>query len=289
LSSTPKHIAIYGKGGIGKSTTTSNISAALAESGRRVIQIGCDPKSDSTVILRGGAELPTVLDSLRDRARPSLEQISTIGFGGVLCIEAGGPVPGVGCAGRGIAAAVDLLDELQVFEKFKPDYVLYDVLGDVVCGGFAVPIRDGIAESAFVVASSDFMAVFAANNLFKAIDKYAATGGARLGGVIANSIQTPYARELLDDFASRTGTEIVGYVPRSQAVAQSELYGQTVIEAQPYSEQAEIYRALARRVVGDHETRLPRPLNGPELKDWARSWGDRIFGVERGANNEARL
>jgi len=289
LSSTPKHIAIYGKGGIGKSTTTSNISAALAESGRRVIQIGCDPKSDSTVILRGGAELPTVLDSLRDRARPSLEQISTIGFGGVLCIEAGGPVPGVGCAGRGIAAAVDLLDELQVFEKFKPDYVLYDVLGDVVCGGFAVPIRDGIAESAFVVASSDFMAVFAANNLFKAIDKYAATGGARLGGVIANSIQTPYARELLDDFAARTGTEIVGYVPRSQAVAQSELYGQTVIEAQPYSEQAEIYRALARRVVGDHETRLPRPLNGPELKDWARSWGDRIFGVERGANNEARL
>ncbi|MCW2318782.1 nitrogenase iron protein NifH [Rhodoblastus acidophilus] len=289
MSSTPKHIAIYGKGGIGKSTTTSNISAALAESGRRVIQIGCDPKSDSTVILRGGAELPTVLDSLRDRARPSLEQISTIGFGGVLCIEAGGPVPGVGCAGRGIAAAVDLLDELQVFEKFKPDYVLYDVLGDVVCGGFAVPIRDGIAESAFVVASSDFMAVFAANNLFKAIDKYAATGGARLGGVIANSIQTPYARELLDDFAARTGTEIVGYVPRSQAVAQSELYGQTVIEAQPYSEQAEIYRALARRVVGDHETRLPRPLNGPELKDWARSWGDRIFGVERGANNEARL
>jgi nitrogenase iron protein NifH len=290
LSAKPKHIAIYGKGGIGKSTTTSNISAALAESGYRVIQIGCDPKSDSTVILRGGAELPTVLDSLRDRSRPKLEDISTIGFGGVLCIEAGGPVPGVGCAGRGIAAAVDLLDELQVFDTFKPDYVLYDVLGDVVCGGFAVPIRDGIAESAFVVASSDFMAVFAANNLFKAIDKYAATGGARLGGVIANSIQTPYARDLLDDFAAKTGTEIVGYVPRSQAVAQSELYGQTVIEAQPYSEQAEIYRALARRVVGDHETRLPKPLNGPDLKDWAKQWGDRIFGVEHGAkNSEARI
>ena len=290
MSAKPKHIAIYGKGGIGKSTTTSNISAALAESGYRVIQIGCDPKSDSTVILRGGAELPTVLDSLRDRSRPKLEDISTIGFGGVLCIEAGGPVPGVGCAGRGIAAAVDLLDELQVFDTFKPDYVLYDVLGDVVCGGFAVPIRDGIAESAFVVASSDFMAVFAANNLFKAIDKYAATGGARLGGVIANSIQTPYARDLLDDFAAKTGTEIVGYVPRSQAVAQSELYGQTVIEAQPYSEQAEIYRALARRVVGDHETRLPKPLNGPDLKDWAKQWGDRIFGVEHGAkSSEARI
>jgi nitrogenase iron protein NifH len=159
----------------------------------------------------------------------------------------------------------------------------------VVCGGFAVPIRDGIAEAAFVVASSDFMAVFAANNLFKAIDKYAATGGARLGGVIANSIQTPYARDLLDDFAEKTGTEIVGYVPRSQAVAQSELYGQTVIEAQPYSEQAEIYRVLARRVVGDHETRLPKPLNGPELKDWAKSWGDRIFGAEQDAQNAARI
>ncbi|MBB4199799.1 nitrogenase iron protein [Rhodoblastus sphagnicola] len=287
MSAKPKHIAIYGKGGIGKSTTTSNISAALAESGFRVIQIGCDPKSDSTVILRGGAELPTVLDSLRDRSRPKLEDISTLGFGGVLCIEAGGPVPGVGCAGRGIAAAVDLLEELDVFGTFKPDYVLYDVLGDVVCGGFAVPIRDGIAEAAFVVASSDFMAIFAANNLFKAIDKYAATGGARLGGVIANSLQTPYARDLLDDFAARTGTEIVGYVPRSQAVAQSELYGQTVIEAQPYSEQAEIYRALARRVVGDHPTRLPKPLDGPDLKDWAKQWGDRIFGVEHGAKNSA--
>ena len=284
---TPKHIAIYGKGGIGKSTTTSNISAALAEAGKRVIQIGCDPKSDSTTILRGGAELPTVLDSLRDRSRPRIEDISMLGFGGVLCIEAGGPVPGVGCAGRGIAAAVDLLDELEVFERFEPDYVLYDVLGDVVCGGFAVPIRDGIAETAFVVASSDFMAIFAANNLFKAIDKYASSGGARLGGVIANSLQTPYARALVDDFAVRTGTEVVGYVPRSSAVAQAELYGQTVIEAQPYSEQAEVYRKLARRVVGEQETRLPRPLNGPELKTWAKGWGDRIFGAQAMAPSPA--
>jgi len=284
---TPKHIAIYGKGGIGKSTTTSSISAALAEAGHRVIQIGCDPKADSTTILRGGADLPTVLDSLRDRARPKLEDISIAGFGGVLCIEAGGPVPGVGCAGRGIAAAVDLLEELDVFERFAADYVLYDVLGDVVCGGFAVPIRDGIAETAFVVASSDFMAIFAANNLFKAIDKYAATGGARLGGIIANSLQAPYARDLVDDFAARAGTEVVGYVPRSSAVARAELYGQTVIEAQPYSEQAEVYRKLARRIVGDHETRLPKPLNVPELKDWAKGWGDRIFGAQYGAPSPA--
>jgi nitrogenase iron protein NifH len=160
--------------------------------------------------------------------------------------------------------------------------VLYDVLGDVVCGGFAVPIRDGIADTAFVVTSSDFMAIFAANNLFKAIDKYAPSGGARLGGIIANSLQVPYARALVDDFAARTGTAVVGYVPRSTIVAQSELYGQTVIEASPYSEQAEVYRHLARRVVGDHETRIPKPLNGPDLKLWAKEWGDRVFGVEQG-------
>ncbi|ADP72734.1 Nitrogenase [Rhodomicrobium vannielii ATCC 17100] len=277
----PKHIAIYGKGGIGKSTTTSNISAALAESGQRVIQVGCDPKADSTTILRGGADLPTVLDTLRERSRTTIESISAIGFGGVLCIEAGGPVPGVGCAGRGISAAIDLLYELDVFETFKPDVVLYDVLGDVVCGGFAVPIRDGIASKAFVVTSSDFMAIFAANNLFKAIQKYAPTGGARLGGIIANGLQASYARPLVDDFAARTGTRVVGYVPRSLTVAQGELYGQTVIESAPRSEQADIYRAVARAIVDEEETTVPHPLSDPDLKSWARQWGDRAFAEEK--------
>ncbi len=277
-----KHIAIYGKGGIGKSTTTSNISAALAEAGYRVIQIGCDPKSDSTTILRGGNDLPTVLDTLREQSRVKLEDISAVGFGGVLCIEAGGPVPGVGCAGRGINAAVELLQDLRVFEEYRPDFVLYDVLGDVVCGGFAVPIRDGIAERAFVVTSSDFMAVFAANNLFKAINKYAPSGGARLGGVIANSIHAPHSRPLIDDFAAHAGVPVVGYVPRSITVAQSELYGKTVIEALPDSEQAAVYRELARYLDESHDSVIPQPLNAPELKKWARGWGDRIFEAETG-------
>jgi nitrogenase iron protein NifH len=276
------HIAIYGKGGIGKSTTTSNLSAALADAGYRVIQIGCDPKSDSTTILRGGKELPTVLDSLREQTKLTLADISLIGYGGVLCIEAGGPVPGVGCAGRGITAAVGLLQELNFLEQFKPDYVLYDVLGDVVCGGFAVPIREGLAERAYVVTSSDFMAIFAANNLFKAIAKYGPSGGARLGGVIANSLIAPYARSLVDDFVSRTGTNVVGYVPRSTIVSQSELYGKTVIEGAPDSGQAEVYRKLAKYIVEHHDATLPRPLNGPELKAWAREWGDRIFTQESG-------
>lgn len=277
-----KHIAIYGKGGIGKSTTTSNIAAALAEAGYRVIQIGCDPKSDSTTILRNGNELPTVLDTLRENAKVKLEEISTIGYGGVLCIEAGGPVPGVGCAGRGITAAVNLLQELHLFEEYKADYVLYDVLGDVVCGGFAVPIREGLAQRAYVVSSSDFMAIFAANNLFKAISKYAPSGGARLGGVIANGLIAPYAKALVDDFVSRTGTRVVGYVPRSLVVSQSELYGKTVIEAAPHTEQAEIYRGLARDIVENDSATIPGPLNGPELKHWAREWGDRIFSEETG-------
>ena len=284
--SKPKHIAIYGKGGIGKSTTTSNIAAALAEAGYRVVQIGCDPKSDSTTILRGGNDLPTVLDTLREQSKVRLEDISAVGYRNVLCIEAGGPVPGVGCAGRGINAAVGLLQDLHLFEEYRPDYVLYDVLGDVVCGGFAVPIRDGLAERAYVVSSSDFMAIFAANNLFKAIAKYAPSGGARLGGVIANGLTAPYAGSLVDDFVDRTGTRVVGYVPRSLVVSQSELYGQTVIEAAPESAQADIYRQLARSIVDNESTTIPRPLNGPELKLWAREWGDRIFSAEVGVVGE---
>jgi len=277
-----KHIAIYGKGGIGKSTTTSNISAALAEAGYKVIQIGCDPKSDSTNTLRGNNYLPTVLDSMREGKKVHLSDISVVGYGGILCIESGGPVPGVGCAGRGINAAVSLLQDLNLFEEYKPDYVLYDVLGDVVCGGFAVPIRDGITDRAYVVSSSDFMAIYAANNLFKAISKYAPAGGAKLGGIIANGLTAGYSKSIVDDFTSKTGTKAVGYVPRSLVVSQSELFGKTVIEANPTAKHADIYRELAKYIAESEDLVVPNPLGVSELRDWAREWGDKIYDTETG-------
>jgi nitrogenase iron protein NifH len=272
-----RSVAIYGKGGIGKSTTTSNLSAALADMGKRVIQIGCDPKSDSTNNLRGGRSIPTVLDAIRSGKKVEVEDIVYEGFGGVLCIEAGGPEPGVGCAGRGIIAAIELLRQKKVFEEYRPDVVLYDVLGDVVCGGFSVPIREGVAEQVYTVTSADFMAVYAANNLFKGIQKYANSGGALFSGIIANSVALPVQREIIDDFASRTGTTIAEYVPRSDTITRSELLGQTAVEYDPDSEQANVYRSLARTLLQNELKYVPKPLEAGELKEWAESWSDRLL------------
>jgi len=276
-----KQIAIYGKGGIGKSTTTSNISAALAEAGYKVMQFGCDPKADSTNTLRGGEYIPTVLDLLHVNARVNAYEAIFEGFGGIYCVEAGGPQPGVGCAGRGIISAVQLLKQQDVFEALDLDVVIYDVLGDVVCGGFAVPVREGIAEHVFTVSSSDFMAIYAANNLFKGIQTYSNKGGALLGGVIANSINTDFHRDIIDDFVARTHTQVVEYVPRSLSVTQAELQGKTTIEAAPKSEQADVYRRLARRIVEHTESKTPTPLDQQELRDWSASWADRLIAVER--------
>jgi nitrogenase iron protein NifH len=282
LSKKIKQIAIYGKGGIGKSTTTSNISASLAKAGYKVMQFGCDPKSDSTNTLRGGKYIPTVLDTLREKNTVKAEEVLFQGFGGVYCVEAGGPAPGVGCAGRGIITAVQLLKQLRVFEELDLDYVLYDVLGDVVCGGFAVPIREGIAEHVFTVSSADFMAIYAANNLFKGIQKYSNSGGALLGGVIANSINAPYSKEIIDDFVKQTSTQVIGYVPRSVTVTQSELQGKTTIEAAPDSEQAKVYKHLADRIAGHTDSKTPTPLDVKELREWAAKWADQLLAMETG-------
>ena len=277
-----KQIAIYGKGGIGKSTTTSNITAALSASGYKVMQFGCDPKSDSTNTLRGGNYIPTVLDTLREKNTVKAHEVIFEGFNGIYCVEAGGPAPGVGCAGRGIITAVQLFKQQNIFEELDLDFVIYDVLGDVVCGGFAVPIREGIAEHVFTVSSADFMAVYAANNLFKGIHKYSNSGGALLGGVIANSINAPYAKNIIDDFAKQTHTQVVEYVPRSVTVTQSELQGKTTIEAAPDSQQAKIYKALAAKIAGHEESKIPSPLEAKELRNWAAKWGDYLLALETG-------
>lgn len=277
-----KQIAVYGKGGIGKSTTTSNLSAALSKLGYKVMQFGCDPKADSTNTLRGGSYIPTVLDTLREKGTVKAQDVIFQGFNGIYCVEAGGPAPGVGCAGRGIITAVELFKQQRVFEELDLDFVIYDVLGDVVCGGFAMPIREGIAQHVFTVSSGDFMSIYASNNLFKGIKKYSHSGGALLGGIIANSVNQGYAREIVDDFARRTKTQIIQYIPRSITVTQSELQGKTTIEAAPDSEQAKVYLELAERIAAHEESTVPSPLELEELRAWAASWSDKLLQLETG-------
>ncbi len=275
-----KQIAIYGKGGIGKSTTTSNISAALSKMGYKVMQFGCDPKSDSTNTLRDGKYIPTILDTLRSNSRLNARDVIFEGFNGVYCVEAGGPAPGVGCAGRGITASVQLMKQQRIYEELDLDFVIYDVLGDVVCGGFAVPIREGIAEHVFTVSSSDFMSIYASNNLMRGIQKYSNSGGALFGGVIGNSVNAGYSKDILDDFARRTQTNIVEYVPRSVTVTQAELLGKTTIEAAPDSEQAQVYMRLAKKIAEHEVSRVPAPMTVEELRDWAASWSEQLTQVE---------
>ncbi len=280
-----RNIAIYGKGGIGKSTTSSNISAALSEQGYRVMQIGCDPKSDSTNTLRGGKFISTVLDTLRAGGKVETDQIVHRGFNDILCVEAGGPEPGVGCAGRGIITAIELLASRNVFSEYEPDVVIYDVLGDVVCGGFAMPIREGVAEQVYTVTSSDFMAIYAANNLFKGIKKYSNSGGALFSGIIANSINRPIQKEIVQDFSRQTKATIAQLIPRSFSVTRSELQGKTVIEAEPDSEQAEAYRKLAKTIINNKKKYVPSPLEPEGLKNWAESWSDKLLGQRDDAAN----
>lgn len=228
-------IAVYGKGGIGKSTVTSNLAAAFASLGKRVIQIGCDPKADSTINLLGGEPLKPVMNYMRERdADPeSVEEISRVGFGGVLCIETGGPTPGLGCAGRGIIATFNLLEDLQLFETWKPDVVLYDVLGDVVCGGFAAPIREGYAEKVLIVTSGEKMALYAANNINSAVKNFEDRSYAKVFGVVLNHRNVENETEKVRAFADRVGLPIVGEIPRSDEIIRYEELGKTVIEGDP--------------------------------------------------------
>ena len=243
-------IAIYGKGGIGKSTTTSNIAAALAVQGYKVMQIGCDPKSDSVKNLVGGKKITTILDRLReDDSEVKLEDIVFEGFAGVKCVEAGGPTPGIGCAGRGIITAFEKLEELNAYEIYKPDVVLYDVLGDVVCGGFAMPIRQGYADYVFIVTSGEMMALYAASNIVQAINNFGKRGYAKYAGVILNSRNVADEWAVVEKALEEIGGEIVEMVPRDGIVQEAENMGKTVIEAFPDSDMSECYMKLAKKMI----------------------------------------
>ncbi|MBR1764880.1 MAG: AAA family ATPase [Ruminococcus sp.] len=244
-------LAIYGKGGIGKSTCTANLAAAFATLGKKVIQIGCDPKADSTMNLLGGTPVKPVMDYLRERDEEpeTLEEISERGFGGVLCIETGGPTPGLGCAGRGIITTFSLLEELELYEREKPDVVLYDVLGDVVCGGFAAPIREGYASKVLIVTSGEKMALYAANNIQRAVKNFEDRSYARVRGLIMNRRNVEGEEEKVRAFAEGAGLEIVADIPRSQDIIRCEDRGMTVIEGAPDCEAAECFLALAKKLI----------------------------------------
>ncbi len=244
-----RRIAIYGKGGIGKSTTSANVSAVLAEKGLKVMQIGCDPKADSTRMLTRGEEIATVLNVMRKDDDIELEDIVHVGENGVLCVECGGPRPGMGCAGRGIIAAFEKLEELDAMKVYSPDVIVYDVLGDVVCGGFAMPIRNGYAKDVFIVTSGEMMALYAANNIAEAVSNFSSSGYARLGGLIQNSRNVEDEDSIIDRAAKEIGTDVVCRIPRDPAVQRCEQMSMTVISGEPDSPQAGAYRLLANSLL----------------------------------------
>ena len=270
-----RQCAIYGKGGIGKSTTTQNLVAALAEAGKKVMIVGCDPKADSTRLLLGGLAQKSVLDTLREEGEDvDLEDIRRTGFSGVVCVESGGPEPGVGCAGRGIITSINLLEQLGAYADSEClDYAFYDVLGDVVCGGFAMPIREGKAKEIYIVVSGEMMAMYAANNICKGIVKFAEAGGVRLGGVICNSRNVDNEREMIEAFAAKLGTQMIHFIPRDNMVQRAEINRKTVIEYDPTLPQADEYRALARKIEANEMHVIPKPMSTDELEKLLIDYG----------------
>ncbi|MGE0083727.1 MAG: nitrogenase iron protein [Desulfococcaceae bacterium] len=270
-----RKVAIYGKGGIGKSTTTQNTVAGLAEMGNKVMVVGCDPKADSTRLLLGGLAQRTVLDTLREEGEDvDLDDVRKRGFSNTWCTESGGPEPGVGCAGRGIITSINLLEQLGAYaDSEKLDYVFYDVLGDVVCGGFAMPIREGKAQEIYIVVSGEMMAMYAANNICKGIVKFAEAGGVRLGGLICNSRKVDNEQEMILALADKLGTQMLHFVPRDNMVQRAEINRKTVIEYDPAHPQADEYRTLAKKINDNEMKVIPKPMAMDELEKLLIEYG----------------
>jgi nitrogenase iron protein NifH len=270
-----RKVAIYGKGGIGKSTTTQNTVAGLIEMGKKVMVVGCDPKADSTRLLLGGLAQKSVLDTLREEGEDiELDDLRKMGYGGTWCVESGGPEPGVGCAGRGIITSINMLEQLGAYAPSEGlDYAFYDVLGDVVCGGFAMPIRDGKAEEIYIVCSGEMMAMYAANNICKGIMKFAQSGNVRLGGLICNSRAVDNEREMIEELAKKIGTQMIAFIPRDNDVQRAEINRKTVIEWNPEVKQADAYRALAKAIDENQMFVIPKPLAIEELEQLLLDYG----------------
>ena len=269
-----RQIAFYGKGGIGKSTTSQNTLAGMAQSGNRIMIVGCDPKADSTRLILNCKAQVTVLHLAAEMGSVEdleLEDVMLEGFEGIKCVESGGPEPGVGCAGRGIITSINFLEEEGAYEDLE--FVSYDVLGDVVCGGFAMPIREGKAQEIYIVTSGEMMAMYAANNIARGILKYAHTGGVRLGGLICNSRNVNKEIDLIEELAERLNTQMIHFVPRSKMVQEAELRRQTVIQYAPECAQAEEYRQLGNKIVANEKLTIPTPIDNDELEELLINYG----------------
>src|SRR5512138_972069 len=270
-----RQVAIYGKGGIGKSTTAQNTVAGLVALGKKVMIVGCDPKADSTRLMLHSKAQTTVMDLIRERGTVEdleLSDVLKLGYGGVKCVESGGPEPGVGCAGRGVITAINFLESEGAYTP-DLDFVFYDVLGDVVCGGFAMPIREGKAQEIYIVVSGEMMAMYAANNICKGIVKFAQAGGVRLGGVICNSRKVDNERQMIEAFADKLGTQMIHFLPRDNMVQRAEINRKTVIEYDPAHIQADEYRSLATKIENNENFVIPQPLEIQELESLLIQYG----------------